>query len=147
MMNEKEREVALHQMEKTSSNFYASAVQIGNHPFIEFAGVMNEYIKACWAAHQRGEDFSEYSTHTGKHLRLEPFRIDYINEKLECIFTGRSVITDDVIVRCDCNWKLTIRRENLDEVSAGVWGTIPCQACGVRLNEKIKTAADVERRA
>lgn len=93
MMNQKEREVALRKMETTSSAFYASAVQIGVHPFIEFCGLMNEYIKACRNAHQRGEDFSECNTHSGKDLPLESFEVAYINEKLECIFTGRSVMS------------------------------------------------------
>ena len=92
MMSKKERAVALRKMEETSSAFYASAVQIGVHPFIEFCGLMNEYIKACHDAHQRREDFSECNTHSGKDLRLESFRVNYINEKLECIFTGRSVM-------------------------------------------------------
>ena len=89
MMNNSEREKALEQMVRTSSAFYASAVAIGNHPFIEFCGLMNEYIKACRNAHNYGIDFSECNTHSGKELPLESFEIDYINEKLNCIFTGR----------------------------------------------------------
>lgn len=91
-MNKEEREVALTEMEKASLCFYYSAVRIGNHPFIEFAGLMNEYIKMCQAAHEKGIDFSDCNTHSEKDLPMKGYQRDYINEKLECIFTGRSFI-------------------------------------------------------
>ena len=87
-----EREIMLSAMKATSDRFYASATAIGNHPFIEFCGLMNEYIKACKAAHDQGIDFTQCNTHSGQNLPLQPFMVDYINEKLECIFTGRSVM-------------------------------------------------------
>ena len=93
MMNQEERAKALEQMQAVSSSFYAHAVQIGVHPFIEFCGLMNEYINACRNAHNNGLDFSECSKHSGQSLPLESFQIAYINEKLECIFTGRSVMS------------------------------------------------------
>jgi hypothetical protein len=89
-----ERETALAKMQDASNAFYAQAVGIGVHPFIEFTGLMNEYIKACKQAHEAGVDFSECNTHSGHHLPMEPFMVDYINEKLECIFTGRSVMSE-----------------------------------------------------
>lgn len=92
--NAQDLRAIIHQMQTTSSMFYANAVSIGNHPFIEFCGLMNEYIKACEAAAAKGIDFTECNTHTGQHLPLESHQIDYINEKLECIFTGRSVMVD-----------------------------------------------------
>ena len=92
-MNEKERTEALYQMQTVSSGFHAQAVKIGVHPFIEFCGLMNEYIKACRRAHENGVDFSTCNTHTGQDLPLESFEVEYINEKLECIFTGRSVMS------------------------------------------------------
>lgn len=98
MMTEQQREEALAAMDRASSEFYRSAVYIGNHPWIEFTGLMNEYIKACREAHKAGIDFSECNTHSGKHLPLRDYQVRYLNEKLTCIFTGRSVIeekTDD----------------------------------------------------
>lgn len=80
----------LAQMQAASDAFYRSAVAIGNHPFIEFTGLMNEYIAACQEAAKAGIDFTMCNAHTGRHLPLAPFRVDYINEKLGCIFTGRS---------------------------------------------------------
>ena len=91
-MNAKEREVAITQMKAASGQFYLNAVHIGNHPFIEFCGLMNEYIKACEEAHAQGVDFSQCNAHTGQHLPMQPWMIRYVNEKLECIFTGRSVM-------------------------------------------------------
>lgn len=88
-----EREIALKRMDVVSTAFYNAAVKIGNHPFIEFSGLINEYIKACEAAHQAGIDFSECNTHSGEHLPLESYMVSYVNEKLQCIFTGRSVMS------------------------------------------------------
>jgi len=50
-MSPEQRERALVQMQDASNAFYRSAVAIGNHPFIEFAGLMNEHINACRQAH------------------------------------------------------------------------------------------------
>ena len=91
-MSKREREVALEQMKEAADDFYRSAVRIGNHPFIEFAGLMNEYIVACRAAHRDGVDFTECSNHRGKALPLHPVMNAYINEKLECIFSGAKVL-------------------------------------------------------
>jgi len=91
-MNATERKVAINKMKMASAAFYSAAVQIGNHPFIEFCGLMNEYIKACEEAHKKGIDFSECNAHTGQSLPLESHMVNYINEKLECIFTGHSVM-------------------------------------------------------
>lgn len=87
-----ERENALAQMQQTADRFYREAVQIGNHPFIEFAGLMNEYINACRQSHVQGVDFSDCSRHSGKVLPLHPVMSDYIDEKLECIFSGAKVL-------------------------------------------------------
>ena len=89
MMNATERVTAIAAMKAASDIFYAGAVRIGNHPFIEFCGLMNEYIKACESAHKAGIDFSECSAHSGQPLPMESYMIDYVNEKLHCIFTGR----------------------------------------------------------
>lgn len=95
MMPADEREVALAQMQKASAAFYRSAIAIGNHPSIEFAGLMTEYINACHAAHEAGIDFTECNRHSGQVLPLHPVMSHYLNEKLECIFSGAKVL--DVI--------------------------------------------------
>jgi hypothetical protein len=92
-MNADEREIVLAEMNRANSAFYYAAVRIGNHPFIEFSGLMAEYVKLCTQAHKQGIDFSECNTHSGTHLPMLPHQVDYINEKLECIFTGRCVMS------------------------------------------------------
>ena len=92
MMNHEEQSTAIAQMREVSTSFYANAIRIGVHPFIEFCGLMNEYIKACEKAHASGVDFSECNAHSGQHLPMESYMVAYVNEKLECIFTGRSVM-------------------------------------------------------
>lgn len=92
MMDHQEREVALARMREASTQFYASATAIGNHPFIEFTGLINEYIRACEDAHRDGIDFSECNTHSERPLPLAPFRLSYMAEKLDCIFTGRIAV-------------------------------------------------------
>lgn len=74
------------QMDAAADAFYRSAVGIGNHAFIEFTGLMKEYVNICRAAHEEGIDFSISNRHSGRHLKVEPFQLDYIVEKLDCIF-------------------------------------------------------------
>lgn len=105
MMTPTEREQALASMQRTADSFYRSAVAIGNHPFIEFAGLMNEYITACRAAHAQGIDFSECNRHSGVALPLHPVMADYVNEKLECIFSGAKVL--DVVAASPARPSLT----------------------------------------
>lgn len=92
MMSHEQREEALARMQQLSDAFYRVATSIGVHPFIEFAGLMNEYIKCAREAHDSGIDFSACNTHCSQDLPMYPHSINYINEKLECIFTGRSVM-------------------------------------------------------
>jgi len=40
-------------------------------------------------------------------------------------------------VACQCGFVIEVPNCHLEEVSAGVWGTIPCPQCGTRLNDKI----------
>jgi hypothetical protein len=84
-------------MQAASYSFYRAAVNIGVHPFIEFTGLMNEYVKVCKKAHEQGIDFSECNTHSGISLPMRPYEVSYVNEKLECIFTGRSVMQESVM--------------------------------------------------
>lgn len=92
MMSLEQRERALAEMQEASNAFYRSAIHIGNHPFIEFGGLMNEYINACRQAHAKGIDFTECNVHSGQVLPLHPVMSDYLNEKLECIFAGSKVL-------------------------------------------------------
>jgi hypothetical protein len=94
MMTKEDRELALQQMNNVVDVFYHSATRIGNHPFIEFAGIMQAYIKSCERAHAQGIDFSECNRHAGNPLPMESYEVDYLNEKLNCIFDGRILAHD-----------------------------------------------------
>jgi hypothetical protein len=87
-------EESLVRMRAASAQFYLQAIATGCHPFIEFTGLMNEYIKCCEQAVAQGIDFRYCSTHSGRQLPMQPFEVAYVNEKLECIFTGRSVVQE-----------------------------------------------------
>jgi hypothetical protein len=95
MMDEAERVQALRRMGEAIRRFYGEAVQIGNHPFIEFAGVMTAYMNSCRAAHEAGIDFTECNVHGGQELPMEQYEIAYLGEKLGCIFTGRVAAIQD----------------------------------------------------
>lgn len=94
-MNEIERARCIKSMHTASQIFYHFATRIGNHPFIEFTGLINEYIKLCEEAHAQGIDFSECSAHSGKELPMHHHNLAYINEKLDCIFGGRMRLDDE----------------------------------------------------
>lgn len=87
--SDEELAAMIQQMHSAASFFYRMAVLIGNHAFIEFAGLMNEYIRCCKNAMKQGIDFTLCSAHAGLELPMTPFEVDYVNEKLECIYTGR----------------------------------------------------------
>lgn len=74
-------------MRAASSAFYNDARTVGCHPFIEFTGLMNEYIDMCESALSEGIDFTETSIHgSGKPLPMREHHRRYLNEKLECIY-------------------------------------------------------------
>jgi hypothetical protein len=83
-------------MRAASSAFYRDAARIGCHPFLEFTGLMNEYIVLCERALEQGRDFTETSIHgSGQPLPMRPHHRDYIAEKLECIYgTSLEALTE-----------------------------------------------------
>ncbi len=81
-----EREIMLQKMRATAEAFYWAAFRIGCHPFIELAGLMNEYVKVAQRAHSQGIDFNVCSVHSGIALPIETYEAAYIGEKLGCIY-------------------------------------------------------------
>jgi hypothetical protein len=81
-------EESLKLMRKAVSQFYTAAVMTQAHAFIEFTGLMTEYIKVCEKYQQDNprEDFRKLNQHTGQALKLEHYHVDYILEKLTCIY-------------------------------------------------------------
>ena len=68
-----------------AAQFYCAAVEIGCHPFIEFTGLMNEYIKICAQAVDNNVDFANANTHSGNALPMRDYQMAYLAEKLDCI--------------------------------------------------------------
>ena len=81
-----EREEMLVRMEAASMAFYMDARKIGVHAFIEFTGLLNEFVAACREAHRNGLDFTQADRHGRGPLALHGHQLDYIAEKLGCIY-------------------------------------------------------------
>ena len=90
-----ERTVSIARMRAAVRDFYTAATQTNCHPFIEFTGLMKEYIDCCEQAHNDGIDFTACNAHSGQELPMKAYQVGYVNEKLECIFTGRSVMNKE----------------------------------------------------
>jgi len=90
-----ERREKLAAMSRASAAFYASAFQIGVHGFIEFCGLMNEFIDLCRDAEAQGIDWMHANVHSDAHLPFAPHHIAYLSEKLACIYGRRIQLVDD----------------------------------------------------
>lgn len=88
-----ECEASLTVMNDASQNFYNAAVRADNHAFIEWTGLINEYIKRCEDALANGQDFRHINKHAGKGMAVPGFALNYLNEKLGCIFGGAVMVT------------------------------------------------------
>lgn len=81
-----ELEGMIFKMQAASSIFYDMATQTGCHPFIEFTGLMNEFIKMCKESMKQGIQFPFANTHTGEALKAPEWMIEYLWTKLDCIY-------------------------------------------------------------
>lgn len=78
---------ALVKMRAASDAFYSAAVRTGCHAFIEFAGLINEYIDICSAMTASGNtDWMHASARSGTVLPMKSYQIRYLAEKLDCIY-------------------------------------------------------------
>ncbi|MEG4329984.1 hypothetical protein, partial [Microcoleus sp. herbarium5] len=78
-------EEILEAMKAAANNYYREAIATNCHTFIEFTGLINEYIKICERnLKQRGVDFTKTSVHCPgeKNLQIEEWELAYINDKL-----------------------------------------------------------------
>lgn len=75
-------------MQEVSDKFYIASGNTQCHAFVEFTGLMNEYIKVCQEFQRANpdDDFRSLNAHSGKSLKLKPFERLYIKEKLNCIY-------------------------------------------------------------
>lgn len=77
---------SINKMRQVSSAFYTGATKTNNHAFIEFCGLMNEYIKICQTTLNKGIDFTKTNVHCGQSLVFHDYNENYLKEKLECIY-------------------------------------------------------------
>lgn len=89
-----ERKEMIAKMQALSDMFYGRATQAGVHAFIEFAGLMNEFIKVCYEANEKGIPFEFANTHTGKEIPFQPWNLAYLAEKLNCIY-GPALLSNE----------------------------------------------------
>jgi hypothetical protein len=76
----------LGRMRKASDDFYGAAMRTECHAFIEFTGLMNEFIRVCEEAVAAGQDFTTCNTHSGNPLPMKPWHAGYLAEKIKCIY-------------------------------------------------------------
>lgn len=81
-----------------SNAFYSNASRIGNHAFLEFTGLMNEYLKMCHRALEGGQNYLLANVHTGRSLPMEGYEAAYLAEKFECIF-GPTLASDTALAQ------------------------------------------------
>jgi len=74
-------------MQKASNDFYRAAIATGCHAFIEFTGLMNEYIKVCQDMSSMDDhSWLTANTHTSTPLKMHSHQAAYLAEKLDCIY-------------------------------------------------------------
>jgi hypothetical protein len=90
-------------MEAASANYYREAIATNCHTFIEFTGLINEYIKICKRNLKEGVDFTQTSVHHtgGQTLHIQQWECDYINDKLRCIFPNLRMVKLDDLKKLD----------------------------------------------
>jgi len=96
-----ERAHILNRMRAASNAFYVAAANAGCHAFIEFTGLMNEFIKLCEDAEQQGTDWVHANVHGDVHLPFKPYHVEYLSEKLECIYGRRLQLVDDSVIELE----------------------------------------------
>ncbi len=83
------RQETLRRMRAASTAFYYAAIHTGCHAFIEYTGLMNEYINLCAEAEKAGIDWIHANVHGDTKLPFAAHHIYYLSEKLECIYGVR----------------------------------------------------------
>ncbi len=81
-------------MKAASNNYYSEAITTNCHTFVEFTGLINEYIQICEKNLDQGVDFTKTSVHCPgePRLHIEGWQLEYINEKLQCIFPDLQLV-------------------------------------------------------
>ncbi len=108
-----ERAEMIRKMQRIVDVFYPLASAAGCHAFIEFTGLMTEFVKVCADAHARGQQFPFANTHSGEAMPFKPYHLKYLGEKLNCIY-GPALLTD-----------ATNRQAFIDELFGGAFKLVP----------------------
>jgi len=89
-----QRAEILTRMKALSNAFYDGAARAGCHAFIEFTGLMNEYLAICHEAEKLGVNWVMANTHNGTSLPIKDHHGAYLAEKLNCIY-GPALLSDE----------------------------------------------------
>lgn len=94
--SDKDRKLALDRMAEICESFYLAAVATDVHAFIEFTGLLGEFLNLCKDAEQSGcRTWMGANVHGGENLPMRPYRLGYLREKLSCIYGGALFQTED----------------------------------------------------
>lgn len=74
-------------MREAAKRFYGAAVGTRSHAFLEFTGLMNEYVAIAEHAESQGnEHWPQANQHIAIPLPLQPHNVVYLADKLACIY-------------------------------------------------------------
>lgn len=86
----RELDLLISRMREVSSRvywmFFGAGMGSEAHAFIEFNGLISKYVDICERAAEKGVDFRDANVHTRVSLPVEGHDMDYMAEKLRCIF-------------------------------------------------------------
>lgn len=83
------RQQIIARMRAAARAFYVAAVASGCHAFVEYTGLMNEFIALCQRAEHDGLPWLHANVHGNVRLPFEEYHLAYLNEKLGCIYGVR----------------------------------------------------------
>lgn len=88
--SKRELEEIVMTMRRVASDTYALFFSAGMgayaHAFLEFNGLISKYVDICQNCVRAGIDFTALNRHSGQALPVADHDIDYLVEKLDCIF-------------------------------------------------------------
>lgn len=145
-----ERAEMIDKMRLVSERFYGPATMTGVHAFIEFCGLMNEYITVCAEAQARGIDFTMANTHTGEALPFQVHNAAYLAEKLNCIYgpallKNKQVRDTFIQVLFEGEYALAQVDERPEERMSPAWAAMEDDVTTISLNREPRAPAETFR--
>jgi hypothetical protein len=97
--NPRTPEEILAAMKAASANYYREAIATNCHTFIEFTGLMSQYISICERNLKEGVDFTQISVHHtgGLKLHITDWELEYLAQKLKCIFPELQLVKTESV--------------------------------------------------